>query len=391
MVHLRKWGLLVSAFCMLCLAFVWQLSASTGQAQETIPVPVGPTGDWNLVFNDEFDGTSLDTSKWVPCYWYAAGDGSQGCGDSGALSWYKRENDEVHDGSLHLVSKKETVTGTDGKTYNYTSGMVTSGRIGSAGQLKFSYLYGYAEVRAKVPATKGFWPSFWSLVQDGDYRLSTLPELDTSEIPTRDVTTTNMTYHGAVNSGTLAYQVASGTPNFSDDFHVFGSEWKPGEIIWYVDGIERARFTNSGIDSQYPMYMLLTMGVSSPTSWAGGPDDTTVFPSEYEFDYVRVWQRPGPPRDSIPPTVAITSPQNNTTIKPNSSLNITAAASDDVGVAKVEFYINNVLKATDTAAPYSYTWKVPGAKNTQYTLTVKAYDATGNVATNSVVVKSTQR
>ena len=57
-----------------------------------------------------------------------------------------------------------------------------------------------------------------------------------------------------------------------------------------------------------------------------------------------------------------------------------------MGVAKVNFFVNGILLSTDTAAPYSATWRVPAKHNALYTLTAKASDAAGNTATASVTV-----
>ncbi|MFN8471539.1 MAG: malectin domain-containing carbohydrate-binding protein [Anaerolineae bacterium] len=280
-------------------------------AQRSDPTPYGQLGNWNLVFRDEFngihgDGTGLDSSKWVTCYHYTQGDGTRGCGDDGAQSWYMPQNVVVSNGALHLITKRQSVVGTDGKTYSYSSGMVTTGRIGYSTGPKFSYVYGYAEVRAKVPGSKGFWPAFWSLVDGAAYSVRPLPEIDTLEILTRDPRTNNMTYHGPVTSPSGTYSPPSGQ-DFAQDWHIFASEWKPGEVVWYVDGVERYRFTDSRIELQLPMYLLLTMGVGSASSWAGAPDASTAFPSEFVIDYVRVWQRGPegpPPANPAPPPLS---------------------------------------------------------------------------------------
>jgi hypothetical protein len=51
----------------------------------------------------------------------------------------------------------------------------------------------------------------------------------------------------------------------------------------------------------------------------------------------------------------------------------------------VEFYLDGVLKSTDTTAPYSWSWNTTTATHTSHSLTSKAYDAAGNVGTSSVV------
>ncbi|KAA0890514.1 Ig-like domain-containing protein [Oryzomonas rubra] len=84
-----------------------------------------------------------------------------------------------------------------------------------------------------------------------------------------------------------------------------------------------------------------------------------------------------------PPTVSLSSPITSTTVSGTVSVN--ASASDNVGVTKVEFYVNGVLKATDTATPYVYSWNTAGLASGNYTLQAKAYDAAGNVGQSGVV------
>lgn len=91
------------------------------------------------------------------------------------------------------------------------------------------------------------------------------------------------------------------------------------------------------------------------------------------------------PADTTAPTVSITSPSANTTVSKRSSVTIRATAADNVGVTKIEFYVNGTLLCSGTAT--SCTWNVPNTRAT-YTLTVKAYDAAGNVTSNSLNVQS---
>jgi hypothetical protein len=86
--------------------------------------------------------------------------------------------------------------------------------------------------------------------------------------------------------------------------------------------------------------------------------------------------------DTILPTVTITSPANNTAVTGN--VNVVATASDNVGVTKVELWVDGALVGTDTSAPYSITWPSSGAGN--HTLEMRAYDAAGNVGMSSITV-----
>jgi len=90
-----------------------------------------------------------------------------------------------------------------------------------------------------------------------------------------------------------------------------------------------------------------------------------------------------------PPTVVVTAPENATSV--TGTVLIRVSAIDNVGVAKVEFYINDQLLATETAAPYVYSWDTSALAPGVYSLTAKAYDAAGNVSlSSSSVVKSVQ-
>jgi len=90
--------------------------------------------------------------------------------------------------------------------------------------------------------------------------------------------------------------------------------------------------------------------------------------------------------EQVPPTVAITSPTNSSTVSGAVSVNVSAA--DNVGVTRTEYYVNNVLLGTEITTPYSFSWNTSSAAPGINALTVRAYDAAGNVnqSTNSVTV-----
>jgi hypothetical protein len=87
--------------------------------------------------------------------------------------------------------------------------------------------------------------------------------------------------------------------------------------------------------------------------------------------------------DTTPPTVSITAPLNGATVVGTVSIN--ATASDNIGVTKVEFYVDGALKSTDMTSPYSYSWDSTSVANGSHSLTAKAYDAALNVGTSTAV------
>jgi parallel beta-helix repeat protein len=87
--------------------------------------------------------------------------------------------------------------------------------------------------------------------------------------------------------------------------------------------------------------------------------------------------------DTVAPSVAVTSPANASTVSANATLS--AVASDNVGVTKVEYYINGSIYGVVGSSPYNVTWNTASLANGTCTLTAKAYDASGNVAQSSPV------
>jgi hypothetical protein len=92
----------------------------------------------------------------------------------------------------------------------------------------------------------------------------------------------------------------------------------------------------------------------------------------------------GPPPDTTPPSVSVTSPANGATV--SATVAVSAGASDNVGVAGVQFKLDGAnLGSEDTSAPYSVSWDTTGAASGSHTLTVVARDAAGNVASSTAV------
>jgi pseudomonalisin len=87
--------------------------------------------------------------------------------------------------------------------------------------------------------------------------------------------------------------------------------------------------------------------------------------------------------DTTPPTTSITAPTAGATV--SGTTTVSASASDNIGVSKVEFYLDGALQSTDTTSPYSWSWNTATAANGSHSLFSKAYDAAGNIGTSSTV------
>lgn len=94
--------------------------------------------------------------------------------------------------------------------------------------------------------------------------------------------------------------------------------------------------------------------------------------------------------DTTLPVVSLSSPADGSLL--SKTISIAAVASDNVGVSKVEFYVDNILRGTDTRSPYLYSWNTTTATNANHTLIAKAYDTAKNIgisATITVTVDNT--
>ncbi len=127
-------------------------------------------------------------------------------------------------------------------------------------------------------------------------------------------------------------------------------------------------------------------GISLPVDLKVSPDGFLYYLARGAGSVNRIGFSAG--ADNIAPTVAITNPANNAIVARKSNVTITATASDNVGVARVEFLVNGGLQCTDTTAPYSCVWRVPNPMNRTHTIQARAFDAAGNNATATIQVRS---
>jgi hypothetical protein len=108
-----------------------------------------------------------------------------------------------------------------------------------------------------------------------------------------------------------------------------------------------------------------------------------VYAGAVTFDDFTTTRLGGTPGDTTPPVVTLPLPGNGTV---SGTVPLTAQASDDVAVTRVEFYLDGQLQATRTAAPYTWEFNSAAVSNGQHTVWAKAYDAAGNVGQASVTL-----
>jgi hypothetical protein len=245
------------------------------------PTIIGPPrlpGDWQMIFADEFDGPLLSPVWRTAQHW----DSDHTIVGGGELQAYDASGVSVSDGMLHLTARPEEKY----EGVPYVSGLVQAGGDDGAPEVPtFSFLYGYLEVRAKLPPGQGLFPAIWMMPanysdQDG--------ELDVLEAIGSDPSRANFFLH---RNGLVVGEEWLGA-NLSSGFHTFGVDWQPDHVTWYVDGVGRATITDPELICPEAMYPILNLAVGG--DWPGPPDSTTPFPASLDVEFLRVWQQVPP-------------------------------------------------------------------------------------------------
>lgn len=236
---------------------------------------------YTLVWNEEFVGTSLETSNWN----YETGRGSSGWGNN-ELQYYQEENATVDDGRLTIEAREEIIQGS-----NYTSARLTT-------QGKQEFQYGRIDIRARAPYGQGLWPALWML--GSDYSTAGWPfcgEIDIMEMVGGTVAGGgDNVVHGTVhwdNDGQYAnYGDSKTMPEpLANAFHVYTIIWDESQIAWYIDDVQYnvIDITPAALSEFHqPFFFIVNIAVGG--NWPGSPDVTTTFPQTMDIDYIRVFQ-----------------------------------------------------------------------------------------------------
>ncbi|HYG38468.1 MAG TPA: glycoside hydrolase family 16 protein [Cytophagales bacterium] len=235
----------------------------------------------NLVWRDEFEGTSLSATDWT----FETGTGSGGWGNN-ELQYYKEENTSVADGFLTITAKKESFGGKD-----YTSSRIIT-------KDKQSFKYGRIDIRAKLPKGQGLWPALWMLGSNfNSVGWPKCGEIDIMEMVggTGKDNTVHGTLHwyedSAVPHASYGGNMPLNTGVFADEFHVFTITWDETNIKWFIDDQQYLviNITPDGL-SEFHEEFFFIFNVAVGGNWPGSPNASTVFPQTMVVDYVRVFQ-----------------------------------------------------------------------------------------------------
>lgn len=239
-----------------------------------------------ITMADEFD---VDGAPNNAIWNFDIGDGTAnglpaGWGNN-ELQYYtdRPENVVVQNGVLIITAREE----------NFNGASYTSARLLTKG--KFEQQYGRWEARIRLPYGKGIWPAFWLLGDDnnGTEIWPQIGEIDIMEYLGDEPTVTFGTVHGPGYSGgesvSKSYELEN--DRFDTGFHIFGIEWGPEYINFYVDDVLYNQITPEDVPGEWvfddSFYIILNIAVGG--SLPGAPNAETVFPQRMLVDYVRVY------------------------------------------------------------------------------------------------------
>ncbi len=297
-------------------------SATPVDAREITSGAAEDERTWEIAWSDEFNGTSLDQSKWS----YLIGTGAEYSGDgwgNNELEYYTNgENAKVSDGILKITARKLTDSEKPlygGKSYTSTRlwTMDDSPNPGGEKTTKFAKTYGRIEARIKIGSdatdgnSTGLWPAFWMMPSEDVYGTwAASGEVDIMEIRGRTPNVMEGNLHFGSQwpnnkSSGGAYNSANEAIDYDENFtvmeyHTYALEWLPGEMRWYMDdqlfhttSNWYSTAANNATDFTYPapfdenFYLLLNLAVGG--NFDGGNLSQSWNNAWMDVDYVRVY------------------------------------------------------------------------------------------------------
>lgn len=258
---------------------------------------------WNYHFGDEFSTTTLDNEKWYGTYSWG-----------GLLAKYRIYSDPKlvvpHEGFISLKADTTSEWRTFQEWMIDKEGAKNAGVEIKNNSLQLKYLnsciwskkefkYGYFECRCKAPNGKGLWPAFWLYGQNNK------DEIDFMEMKGEKQYETHIDVHVPDNSdkipGFLGIKKDWGgwiksDQKLTEEWIVFSGIWKPGSLIYYINGVPVSHFKGDFATSMNVIANLANAVDNGP--FKPGPDESTIFPSEFLVDYIRVWKSNDDPSGS---------------------------------------------------------------------------------------------
>ena len=288
---IRHFTLFVLLFLGLSACTSTRSNRDNKQKQNTAtmnqPTTYEPGPGWKLVWQDEFDGDSINPDNWN-FQVVKAGRFNE--------EWQRYTNSSrnayIEDNCLVIKAIHESE--------KHGINQYTSARLHTAN--KQSWMYGKIAARIKLPEGEGIWPAFWMLGANIDENGGDTPwpqsgEIDILELyGSKDDAVVEANAHYANTAGehdmmgAKAFKLKNG--KFADDFHVFELEWDARKLVWLVDGVSYAEMLiPSGKFPAFHKEFFILLNIAVGGTHAGRPDQTTKFPQTMLVDWVRVYQK----------------------------------------------------------------------------------------------------
>jgi beta-glucanase (GH16 family) len=254
------------------------------QTGGTVVTPPPPT-QWNIVWDDEFNGTAINPAIWT------FENGNNGGWGNNELEYYtgRTNNAYVSNGLLHIVAWQESTN-----RFSFTSArMKTQG-------LYATPTCGRFEWRARLPAGVGMWPALWMM--GTNFSLVGWPgcgEIDIVENNGSNPAFVQGSLHSNGGDPTAIHNFTGGES--VTNFHTYLLDWEPGSIKWFVDG-QVYETQSSQAPFNAPFFFLMNLAVGG--QYVGSPTVSqikagTVFPAELQVDYVRIYEQTAPLQISV--------------------------------------------------------------------------------------------
>ena len=249
---------------------------------------VPPAPQWNIVWSDEFNGTSINMNNWT----FETGNNG-GWGNQEREYYTSRTNNAFVDGNglLHIVAQHESMGG-----FNFTSArMKTEG-------LYSTPTYGHFVWRAKLPTGLGMWPALWMMGTNfPSVGWPACGEIDVVENPGNPTYNQSSLHYGGDNTG---YYYFTGGDSITN-FHIYELDWSPSSEQFLVDG-HLYETQTVGAPFNAPFFFIMNLAVGG--TYPGTTSDSTIiasntFPKEIQVDYVRVYEQTAPMAISVAPQV----------------------------------------------------------------------------------------
>ena len=267
---------------------IFALSGCGGSSSEPTDVP--STG-FKLVWAEEFDGNSLDSSKWSIETGYGPNNAGWG-NDESQLYTDSSDNLKVENGGLVITAR------CDSGNCVKRDGSITSAKINTKSKLELKY--GKVEARIKLPSGRSTWPAFWMLGAGyPDVSWPQSGEIDIMEMHQQQSNdnTTHTTIHWFDESKAAGTEWTYFTQNkqfdnpLTSDFHIFTVEWDEAKIVGKIDGVAfYTKAINRTEMSEFhePFYLILNIAIDG--TLGGAPDAIKTTPQEMIVDWVHVYE-----------------------------------------------------------------------------------------------------